>query len=89
MMASVPGADDRREDELHARPGWIRFPVGVGDRVRFVGSEDDRPLRFDDEGTILLFELDPVKPYVHVQWDRTGTGIVPVSDVRNVADGNE
>jgi hypothetical protein len=82
--------DDRREDEAQRHNPWVRYPIDVGDRVRLVGPEQvASPLRLADEGTILLFEFDPVHPHVHVNWDRTGTGIVPLSAIRNVEDGPE
>jgi hypothetical protein len=78
------------QDEDHANPPWVRYPVEVGNRVVFVGDEKpDSPLVQGEEGVILHFNLDPVHPYVYVDWDRSGTGGVPLSEVRNVDDGPE
>lgn len=82
--------DYRRGDDLHRHNPWVRYPVEVGDRVRYVGAEDEAgPLRVGEEGVILQFQLDPIHPHVHVEWDRIGIGIVPLSEIRNVGDGPE
>jgi len=75
-------------DEDHAKPGWVRNPVARGDRVTSVGGTgSDSPLRPGDEGVIAHFYLDPVQPYVYVDWDRTGIGGVHLAAIRSVDDG--
>ena len=70
-QAAVAHDDPRLEDERLAPNRWVRYSVDVDSRVRYVGVDGENgPLRVNDEGTILLFELDPVKPYVQVEWDR-------------------